>query len=444
MNDHHECSGHSHGEGDINNRWTAKAEQSNDKEEIDHMETVTESFRQYATFARTERVGHAHRVLACPEEQRHFLPPSMQPGTEDYQQREQTFRDAEVRNQFFLDCVLRHADLPTSQETLSKDSGKERSWASDHHMDKVKSIFKSLARDWSEEGITERKQAYDPIISGFLKHLPVQDGVASSSHPPPPPPPPRLVVPGAGVGRLALELCSKGYAVQGNEFSLQMLLPSDFILNGGCSPGQAFEVFPYLTETTNLRSYKDLVKPVLVPDIDPVSMLIPRIGDDEEEGNHHPNTMPDFSMAAGEFISIYNSEKEHGKWDGVASCFFLDTAPIVVEYLQTIHSMLRDGGFLINFGPLLWHFSTSPMRAGETQESYRNRLSSLDQRYLESIDMSYEDLKHVMDRVGFDIIEESAGHKAYYTANPHSLKKNEYNCIYFVAKKRHGNRVIEK
>ena len=167
MDGHHECGGHSHSEEDTNNRWTSRAEQRNDPEEIDHMNTVTESFRQYATFARTERLGHAHRVLACPQEQRHFLPPSMQPGTEEYNQKEQVFRDFEVRNQFFLDMVLRHADLPTSQETLSKDTGKERSWASDHHVDKVKSIFKSLARDWSEEGSLERRQAYDPIINGF-------------------------------------------------------------------------------------------------------------------------------------------------------------------------------------------------------------------------------------------------------------------------------------
>ena len=437
MNDHHECGGHSHSEGGANNRWTSRAEQRNDPEEIDHMKTVTESFRQYATFARTERLGQAHRVLACPQEQRHFLPPSMQPGTEEYQQREQVFRDAEVRNQFFLDMVLKHADLPTSQETLSKDTGKERSWASDHHMDKVKSIFKSLARDWSEEGSLERRQAYDPIINGFLKHMPVtvQNDVDSPS-----PSPPRLVVPGAGAGRLALELCSKGYAVQGNEFSLQMLLPSDFILNGGCSPEQAFDIYPYLTETTNVRSYKDLVKPVLVPDVNPVRMLFPNVSNDEEGEDQHSSTMPDFSMAAGEFVSIYNSEQERGKWDGVASCFFLDTASIVVEYLQTIRSMLREGGLLINFGPLLWHFSSSSMRPGETRESYRDRLSRLDSRYQDSIDMSYEDVKHVLDRVGFDIIEESAGHKAYYTANPHSFKKNEYDCIYFVAKKRQGNR----
>ena len=213
-----------------------------------------------------------------------------------------------------------------------------------------------------------------------------------------------------------------------------MLLASDFILNGGCSPKRAFDLYPYLTETCNLHSYKDLVTPVMVPDCDPLDMLLaPTNGGNEERIN---DEMPDFSMAAGEFNSIYRNEHELGQWDGVASCFFLDTAPVVVEYLQTIHGMLREGGLLVNFGPLLWHFNCAPMRPGETPECYRSRLSHLDPRYLDSIDMTYDDIREVLHNVGFDILEQTTGHTAYYTANPRSMKKTEYSCVYFVAKKR--------
>ena len=41
----------------------------------------------------------------------------------------------------------------------------------------------------------------------------------------------RVLLPGAGLGRLALEIASKGYSAQGNEFSYQMLFASNFILN---------------------------------------------------------------------------------------------------------------------------------------------------------------------------------------------------------------------
>jgi len=41
----------------------------------------------------------------------------------------------------------------------------------------------------------------------------------------------KILVPGAGLGRLAFDLVLKGYAVEGNEFSLFMLFASNFILN---------------------------------------------------------------------------------------------------------------------------------------------------------------------------------------------------------------------
>jgi len=40
-----------------------------------------------------------------------------------------------------------------------------------------------------------------------------------------------ILVPGAGLGRLAYELARLGYVCQGNEFSMFMLLGSNFILN---------------------------------------------------------------------------------------------------------------------------------------------------------------------------------------------------------------------
>ena len=40
-----------------------------------------------------------------------------------------------------------------------------------------------------------------------------------------------ILVPGAGLGRLAHEFAQRGYSCQGNEFSMYMLLASNFILN---------------------------------------------------------------------------------------------------------------------------------------------------------------------------------------------------------------------
>lgn len=40
-----------------------------------------------------------------------------------------------------------------------------------------------------------------------------------------------ILVPGAGLGRLAFEIAKRGYTCQGNEFSLFMLFASNFVLN---------------------------------------------------------------------------------------------------------------------------------------------------------------------------------------------------------------------
>jgi hypothetical protein len=48
-----------------------------------------------------------------------------------------------------------------------------------------------------------------------------------------------------------------------------------------------------------------------------------------------------------------------GKWDAVVTCFFLDTAQNIVEYLRTIYETLKDDGIWINLGPTLWHYESS-------------------------------------------------------------------------------------
>mmetsp|Transcript_1379 Transcript_1379/g.2236 ORF Transcript_1379/g.2236 Transcript_1379/m.2236 type:complete len:165 (+) Transcript_1379:1344-1838(+) len=148
---------------------------------------------------------------------------------------------------------------------------------------------------------------------------------------------------------------------------------------------------------------------------------------------HEP---PEFSMAAGEFVSIYSNPKEHGKWDAVISCFFLDTAHSIIKYMKTIYDMLKDDGIMINFGPLLYHWSGPPMRPNDKSvDDYHKRNSGLDNRYLSSVDMSWDDVKDVMTNVGFVLEEERLGIPARYTSDSTSMMATEYNCVYCVVRK---------
>ena len=61
-------------------------------------------------------------------------------------------------------------------------------WATEDQMSKVDSVLKSVARDWSVEGIKERSVAYDRILMALDKFLPLDSTRV----------PPRVAVPGSG------------------------------------------------------------------------------------------------------------------------------------------------------------------------------------------------------------------------------------------------------
>lgn len=153
-------------------------------------------------------------------------------------------------------------------------------------------------------------------------------------------------------------------------------------------------------------------------------------------GDPDPEAPPDFSMAAGDFVSIYGSPREAGQWDAVACCFFLDAAPNIVEYVQVIHHMLKDEGMLINFGPLLYHWSGPAMRPDDhTIHDYERRYRHLDKRYMTSVDIAWSDVKEILKSVGFRILEEHVGVRSLYTADRRSMMNMEYRSVHFVAQK---------
>lgn len=97
----------------------------------------------------------------------------------------------------------------------------------------------------------------------------------------------------------------------------------------------------------------------------------------------------DFSMVAGEFMEVYS--KQSGKslsdcpdrWDAVVTCFFIDTAHNIVEYLQTIYAILKKGGIWVNIGPLLYHYADMPDEM--------------------SIELTWEEVREVATKIGFTI-----------------------------------------
>lgn len=90
----------------------------------------------------------------------------------------------------------------------------------DLQQDKVRSTLRSFVRDWAEEGRGEREACYGPILDALDAHFP-KEGRGEV----------KVLVPGCGLGRLAMEIAAQGFWAQGNEFSTYMLIASHFALN---------------------------------------------------------------------------------------------------------------------------------------------------------------------------------------------------------------------
>lgn len=97
-----------------------------------------------------------------------------------------------------------------------------------------------------------------------------------------------------------------------------------------------YNIYPFIHSFSNIKS--DHLLPITIPDVLPTNL--------------GPNV--DFSMVAGDFIDIYAAQPE--QWDVVVTCFFLDTAKNIIEYMEVIHTTLKQNGTWINIGPLLYHF----------------------------------------------------------------------------------------
>ncbi|KAF3925361.1 hypothetical protein ABW20_dc0110027 [Dactylellina cionopaga] len=171
----------------------------------------------------------------------------------------------------------------------------------------------------------------------------------------------RVLVPGAGLGRLAFEICRRGYAAEGNEFSYHQLIASNFVLNNTRMVNE-FVIHPFCLGFSNHRSRAEQARAITIPDVHPATELNKQLEFTVPEGSHRPpgvyryRPSQYFSMSAGEFVESYNTPEAKGTFDCVVTCFFIDTARNLLAYLETIRNVLVEGGVWINNGPLLWHW----------------------------------------------------------------------------------------
>ena len=114
--------------------------------------------------------------------------------------------------------------------------------------EKLQSTLKQFVRDWSEAGKEEREMCYTPILNELETLYPKNDkcdstddsGIDHTRGPSTSRNNIKVLVPGAGLGRLAYDIAKRGFECQGNEFSLYMLFASNYVLNRYCKPSIVF------------------------------------------------------------------------------------------------------------------------------------------------------------------------------------------------------------
>ena len=217
--------------------------------------------------------------------------------------------------------------------------------ASDHAYDSVGQVLAHIVRDWTDLGAPIRDATYRWCIEQIKEAEGLED--------------PRILVPGAGLGRLAWELASQGWTVEALEHSLVMASATASILQRGVS---GF-IHPYASEYfSNEVESSQRYEAVAVPDVE----------NPKDIRGSMSYTVSDFTLYRG-------MPGTKGTFNVVVTCFFIDTATNVLDCMEVIWHILEEGGVWINVGPLQWH---------------RNAL----------VQLSGDELKTTMEEMRFDIL----------------------------------------
>ena len=257
---------------------------------------------------------------------------------------------------------------------------------------KMRSTLHLFIRDWAIDGIEERNSTYKPILNelkNFFAKRPKED-FGKGIH---------VLVPGAGLGRLMYEIAKLGFKSQGNEFSYYMLLCSNFIFNETKKENE-FTIQPLIHSFSNIYDEDTPFKKVMIPDEDLAKEL-------------SKSDTGEMSMVAGEFCRVYKDKINY--FDSIVTCFFIDTANNIIEYIETIHNILKVGGLWVNFGPLLYHYTENPNEV--------------------SIELSWKEVKNIIIKFGFEFKKEEEI-QTTYSANKDSMSQRIYKCIFFTAIKK--------
>ncbi|TKA71060.1 hypothetical protein B0A55_07234 [Friedmanniomyces simplex] len=201
---------------------------------------------------------------------------------------------------------------------------------------------------------------------------------------------------------------------------------------------------PWALNFNNHLSRANQLQSVKIPDVHPHAALAQNL-----EG-FQPEIPPSdrMNMTAGDFCELYLESRYRSAFDAVTTCFFIDTASNVIDYIETVKHTLRSGGIWINLGPLLWHFEATPTPADTERQSSNSGSApqtatsgtrrSAGFREPGSFELSNDEVVALVERFGFDVIEhrQAPAGATGYIQDQLSMLQNVYQPAFWVARRR--------
>ncbi|KAH7309474.1 N2227-like protein-domain-containing protein [Stachybotrys elegans] len=398
--------------------WEGVEENFEDPEEVRVIFCALDSFSQYAKVAHFN-VTHLRRQSFYALPQAHWQMLAAPPfnfldtleKTDDAIDSNADLASAIVK--FGLRTFRSIAPRPDAQDPVIPHQWAGIAKHSD--IDKARSTIRQFYRDWSVDGAAEREACYGPVMKVMAEERAKSPNADML----------KVLVPGAGLGRLVFDLCQAGFDAEGNEISYHQLLASSYILNQ-CERAHRHMIYPWVHTFSNHRTRGDHLRGYQVPDIHPGATLA---------DTPNPGSM---SMCAADFLCLYGDESHKDQYDAVASVFFLDTAPNLIRYLEVILHCLKPGGVLINVGPLLWHFENNAPGNhgrdddGDGEHDYNNSSGIADPG---SFELSQDEVMALVEKLGFQVEWVKMDIDAPYIQDRDSMLQTTYKASAWVARK---------
>lgn len=204
-------------------------------------------------------------------------------------------------------------------------------------------LMKQMVREWTGMGATERTQCLGLCLSALKKHMPPSSGARSGLA--------RVIIPGAGLGRLVWEVAMAGYEAVGIENAMTIVLAGSYVINRLLSTGREAAIHPFAAlgaGPCNTQAGADVGRAVRVPDSDASARFAEATRAAEADGSQHPHER--LQVITGDFRAVARATA--GGADAVLTCFFIDACGDPAGAIEAVGAQLAPGGVWVNCGPL--------------------------------------------------------------------------------------------